>query len=286
MRVRIVLLLIAVLGMQPSLVAQDAPDVKVMTYNIRYLNNRDGDDVWPKRRDKVAEVIQQADVVGLQEAVAEQVQFLRDQDSSFEWYSVGRSDGDLGGEATPLGWRREKFDATDKGTFWLSPAPEKVGSKGWGAALPRIASWVRLKVKATGRELVVVNTHFDHRGKQAREKSGELLRDWIAAEAADVPVLLMGDFNAMPKSAPIEAILSQSKSGSAKPLVDAREISAAKDPGPNSTWNGFKKIEDGRRIDHVFVRSLKVKAFETLNPKTSAGRFASDHLPLEVTVAL
>ncbi|HBE67281.1 MAG TPA: endonuclease, partial [Planctomycetaceae bacterium] len=236
--------------------------------------------------EKVAEVVRQADIVGLQKAVAEQVQFLRDQDSSFEWYSVGRSDGDLGGEATPLAWRREKFDAVDKGTFWLSPAPEKVGSKGWDAALPRIASWVRLKVKATGSELVVVNTHFDHRGKQARAKSGGLLRDWIATKASDGPVLLMGDFNALPESPPIKAVLQKPKTGSADALVDARQISKSADPGPNSTWNGFKKIENERRIDHVFVRSLKVEAFETLNPKTADGRFASDHLPVQVTVAM
>src|SRR3546814_18448319 len=67
------------------------------------------------------------------------------------------------------------------GTFWLSPTPD-VPSKGWDAALPRIATWARLRDRTADRDLLVVNTPFDHVGEVAREESARQLRRWIDGE--------------------------------------------------------------------------------------------------------
>lgn len=258
----------------------------VMTYNIRYLNQRDGDDVWGNRKQAVIETIRNADVIGLQEVVAQQLDDIRSGTPNYDWYGVGRDDGELHGEATPIGWRKSRFELLAKGTFWLSSTPSKVGSKGWDAALPRIASWVRLRDSKSNSAFVFLNTHFDHRGKEARAQSAALIRKQSLELANGLPFIMTGDLNARQGTRPLDNLLSNPKgdsgaSESGWTLFNARDRTEAKDPGPNSTWNGFKKIEPGQRIDFVLVGpGVDVLRFETLNPKTEAGRFASDHMPL------
>lgn len=257
--------------------------VTVMTYNIRYLNDRDGEDVWSHRREAVSQTIRLVEIVGLQEVVAEQLDQIREDTPEFDWYGVGRDDGRRAGEACPIGWRRERFDADERGTFWLSPTPDQVGSLGWDAALPRIASWVRLRDRQSGLQLLAVNTHFDHRGAEAREQSARLIREWVTKHQADTPVVVTGDLNATLNSPPLRQLLSNAPDGTR--LLNARDVCSVPDPGPNSTWNGFREIQPGRRIDFVIVsEGLKVSSVETLNPKTAAGRFASDHLPVRAVV--
>ncbi len=48
-----------------------------MTYNIRYANPGDGEEVWANRAETVAKTIQQADIIGLQEVLLKQLQELQ-----------------------------------------------------------------------------------------------------------------------------------------------------------------------------------------------------------------
>jgi endonuclease/exonuclease/phosphatase family metal-dependent hydrolase len=257
-----------------------------VTYNIRYANPNDGLDVWPNRVDAVVEFIAQHDVVGLQEVTFSQLGDLRERLAGFDWYGVGRDDGKTGGEHAVIFYRRDRIEAVEKGTFWLSEHPEKVGLKGWDAALPRTCTWMVLQDKATDHRLWIANTHFDHRGASARAESGKLIRRVAAEKSGPLPVIVIGDFNCLPGSDPYRA-LTASGSDDDSSLVDARKVSKAAPTGPTSTWNGFHEIVPRRIIDHVFVRGpLEVVAVETLNPKTQSGRFASDHLPVRATLRL
>ncbi|MEM7476026.1 MAG: endonuclease/exonuclease/phosphatase family protein [Planctomycetota bacterium] len=256
----------------------------VMSYNIRYLNNRDGEDVWGNRKEKVYETIHQADLVGLQEVVWKQLDGIRENCPDFEWYAVARDDGKQKGESTPIGWRKNAFELLEKGTFWLSPTPDNVGSKGWDAALPRIASWVRLKHKSTGNSWMILNTHFDHRGKEARKQSAQLIVDWSKKQGTKTPLVVMGDFNASQTSPPYRILASE---GLDQPVLqDARGLATKEDSGPAATWNGFRQIGDSR-IDHIFCAGkVSVLEFQTLNPKTDKGRFASDHMPVLAMISI
>jgi endonuclease/exonuclease/phosphatase family metal-dependent hydrolase len=50
--------------------------------------------------------------------------------------------------------------------------------------------------------------------------------------------------------------------------------------GPTSSWNAFKAIEPGRRIDFILVRPpVRVRQHGILSD-TFDGRFPSDHLPV------
>lgn len=262
-----------------------AEPLDVISYNIRYQNKSDGEDQWANRSRTVAETLRAADVVGLQEVLNSQLNDLKEELKEFEFYGVGRDDGKDAGEMVPIGIRSAKWQTVDKGTFWLSETPDKAGGKGWDAALPRIASWLKIADRQSKQEWLIVNTHFDHRGPQAREQSGKLLRQWIADHAGQSPVVLMGDFNARQTDAPVMAMTKGDGVLTAPPLRVARDESAQPDAGPKSTWNGFKSIVDQQRIDHILLSGpVKVQSFTTLDPRTPAKRFASDHLPITATL--
>lgn len=256
--------------------------IRVLSYNIRYATARDGADAWPHRAEAVSDVIRQHDLVGLQEVTYGQLQELREALPGFEVYSVGRDDGKLAGEHASIFYRDSRFERLDEGTFWLSESPEVAGSKGWDAAVTRICSWVKLRERQSGQEFLFANTHFDHRGQQARARSGELIRDQLIDRSATQPLILTGDFNCLPDSAPYLAIINDGDG----PLRDARSISQSAPAGPDSTWSGFSRIVPGRIIDHIFVAGAEVRSIEILNPQTDQGRFASDHLPVQAVIAL
>lgn len=258
-------------------------EFSVASYNVRYLNKSDGEDVWGNRKSAVIECVAAQDVIGLQEVVEAQLKDIQNGTPMHQWYGVGRDDGKRAGEMTAIGYRTDKFREHAKGTFWLSSTPSKV-SKGWDAALPRVASWVELECLDSTTRFILVNTHFDHRGPTARLESAKLLRTWCNEHRTPTkPVILMGDLNASPESPPIKALVDKSEQ---EPLRDARAQAAKADTGPAGTWNGFKKIEQ-RRIDHIFtLGNISVLEFSTLDPRTASDRFASDHLPIRAVVSL
>lgn len=258
--------------------------VRAMTFNIRYANPNDGPDAWPHRREHVAGIIQsnRADVAGLQEALLEQVRYLAGRLSDYDWYGVGRDDGQEAGEFSPIFYRKDRFRRVEAATYWLSTTPDKPGSKSWDSSLPRILTCVKLEELQTKRSFWALNTHFDHRGETARRQSAKLIVERAGRVAGSSPVVLMGDFNCGRESAPYRLLTSAENraEGGEPPFRDTFTVSAAPHAGPDSTWNGFKQIEPGRVIDFIFVRgTIDVGTHATLETKFN-GRFASDHLPV------
>ncbi len=262
---------------------KEMPTFKVMSFNIRYANEGDGKHAWKHRKERVANLIQfyAVDLLGMQEALYEQVQYLEDQLTDFDWYGVGRDDGQLAGEFSPIFYRKEAFTLLDKGTFWLSETPEKP-SKGWDADIVRLVTWVKLKDKNGGQEFYYFNTHFDHRGVKAREESAKLIQQKVKEIAGDLPVILTGDFNSTPDSKPYET-LTQVNSG----LSDAMEVSQLPHYGAIQSFSGFEVTPEmpGGRIDYVFVNE-KVKVIRHgILTDARSGAYASDHLPVLAEVS-
>lgn len=261
--------------------AQERGDtIRVMSFNIRYDTPADGANAWPHRKDWVAEIIgREADLAGMQEVVKNQLDDLEARLPEFEFYGAGRDDGKEAGEFVPIAWRKGRFAVAEKGVFWLSETPDVAGSKGWDAALPRVSTWARLKDSVTGKTFLFVNTHFDHRGEQARRESARLLRRWIGENAKGDPVVLTGDFNTTPKSVPYRNLAE----GEGVAIKDAR-LAVEKPEGPESTWNGFMAIVPGRRIDFVFTSgAAAATGFRTID-EMREGRFPSDHCPIVAAV--
>jgi endonuclease/exonuclease/phosphatase family metal-dependent hydrolase len=270
--------------------ADDPPALRVMSFNIRYNNPRDGENAWPHRRDWVAEIIRgrKTDVAGLQEAQLNQIEDLQKRLPGYGWFGVGRDDGKNQGEFVPIFYRKDRFEVLEKDSFWLSETPDQPGSVGWDAAITRVVTWGKLKDKQTGRELYAFNTHFDHRGPKARKQSARLLIDRMKQIAGDAPVVLTGDFNTGVNSKPYQTLTGKSQAGEQAKfaLREAREATTTKPQGPNSTWNGFSQVKPGRRIDFIFTHGpLRVLSYRVLDEQRD-GRFPSDHLPVLAELAL
>jgi endonuclease/exonuclease/phosphatase family metal-dependent hydrolase len=263
-----------------------ASALRVMSFNLRYDNPGDGINAWPNRRDWVSSLIRfhGADVVGVQEALAT---MLRDMDTrlpGFARIGVGRRDGVSAGEFSAILYRTNRLAVQDSGTFWLSPTPAVVGSKGWDAAIERIATWARFRDRQNGCGFVVLNAHFDHMGETARQESARLIRRQLGVLAAGLPIVMTGDLNSTPSSTAYRALTRDTISEATPPLRDAFANSLTEHYGPTSTWNAFKAIEPGQRIDYVLVSSTVTVISHGILPDSWDGRFPSDHLPVLSTL--
>lgn len=271
----------------PAVFAQELiePSLRVMSFNIRYNNPNDGANAWPKRVSLVESVIRyhEADIIGLQEALPEQIEDLTKMLPDFDYIGVGR-EANGRGEFSAIFYRRSRMQVLDEGTFWLSATPDEP-SKGWDASLNRIVTWGRFEDLYTGKTFYHFNTHFDHRGQLARKNSSELLIRRIERENMEQdPVLVTGDFNATPEDEPILVLTDPNQP---MRLTDGMDASVSAPHGPRGTWTGWETAGDpDRRIDYVFVRhDVTVLRYAHISDSW-AGRFPSDHLPVLAEVLL
>src|SRR5690606_4655681 len=138
-----------------------------------------------------------------------------------------------------------RFELLHEDTFWLTDKNTETPNKGWDAALPRICTWGVFKDRKNGRSLIFMNTHFDHKGRIAREESATLLLSKASTLAAGLPIILTGDFNVDEKS---QVYFTLANSG----LVVDTHTSAPLVYEPNSTYNGWgRNILEQQRIDHI-----------------------------------
>ena len=256
-----------------------------MTYNIRYNNAGDGINQWTNRKQKVTEVISKfnPDIFGVQEALKDQVDDLSNQFTDFDVESVGRDDGHKAGEHSAIFFNKKKFLIMDGKTFWLSPTPDSAGSVGWDAAITRICTWVMLKEISSEKIFFVFNTHFDHMGTVAREKSAELIKSKAIEIAGDFPLFIMGDFNSEPDETPYKIMTSAEPFQLFDTYFSARENKA----GAICTFTGFEvngKI--CKRIDYIFTdKNFSVSDYFIFHDNDGT-YFPSDHLPVAAIVNL
>ena len=154
-------------------------------------------------------------------------------------------------------------------------------SKGWDAALERICTYAKFKDKVSGNVFLVFNTHFDHIGEVAREKSAALIVKMVAEINKDnVPVIIMGDFNLNEKSKAITYLSSV--------FNDSKITSEAKPFGPHGTFNGFEFHEPVKdRIDYIFCSkdNISIKKYGVLTDSKD-GKYPSDHFPVLVKLKI
>lgn len=268
----------------------ESRSLRVMTFNIRVNVEADGPDAWPYRKDYVTDLIRfhRPDIVGVQEALPEQLSYLREELPGYEWLGVGRL-GDGEGEAVPVGFRTDRFREEGHGTFWLSEAPEEPGSQSWDAAHPRIATWVRIVDEKTNTPLTVFNTHFDHESELARKRSAELVLRQLGELAREGPTLLMGDFNCTEGSEPyriltgdvgeLEGDAADVQTALDGGLMDTQHASEEGHYGPEATIHRFTG-EAERKIDFVFASpDVKVLRHAVLTDQ-EVERYPSDHFPV------
>ena len=251
----------------------------IISYNIRYDNNWDIENSWKIRRNKISKILVQysPSIIGIQEGLLNQVQYIDSSLIDYDYVGVGRDDGKMKGEFCAIYFDTTRYVLLKNSTFWLSETPDTI-SVGWDAALERICTYGLFKDRITKEEFWVFNTHFDHIGVVAREKSSELILKRInKINHQSLPVILMGDFNSIPNSSPVKEIKTE--------LSDALQISLEKLQGPRGTFNGFNEdLPIEKRIDYIFTNDLKVLSYTHINDRLDNNRHISDHLPVMIKI--
>jgi endonuclease/exonuclease/phosphatase family metal-dependent hydrolase len=253
--------------------------MNVMSFNIRYDNPEDGKQNWHHRKENVVQMINfyDLDVIGMQEVLVGQLNYLKSNLQQYKALGVGRDDGKEKGEFSPIFYRKDRFEALKTGTFWLSETPNKI-SKGWDADLERIATWAIFRNKATGEEFIFMNTHFDHIGDIARVESAKLLKQKSTELAENLPLILTGDFNLVPES---EGITTLTKPDGENTLFNASSL-ATFTYGPNWTTCGFdnRPYEVRKTIDYIFLKGINKVNKYAVFAEMKEDIFLSDHCPV------
>ena len=242
----------------------DPTRLVVLNYNVMcsFCKNSDfpqWEHSWKVRVPWLADVVERynPDLVGLQElndlgiaegSPDEATQILGT--TKWETYYYRSKLGDAFEFDYPdacISWRKTRFELLETGQFWLSPEPDTAYSVGFakGMQFPRLVVWVRLKDKASGREISFANTHFDN-NSPSQELSAPLSLQRLATVAAKAPLIFCGDFNSAPKSKAYGLL-----TGGTPKLIDTYNIAKLQtqesNAKPTPAWS------EPSRIDHVFV---------------------------------
>ena len=259
-------------------------ELNVMTFNIRLDHQNDNENNWKFRQVRVANSVSfyEADIVGMQEVLHNQLLDIRQALKNYNYIGVGRADGKEKGEYSPIFYHTERMTLLSSGTFWLSETPDAIGLKGLDAAIERIATWAVFREKLSGKSFFVLNTHFDHKGETARQESGNLILKKVNELAGEMPVLVLGDFNASPVSSVIKNIVD---TNNPLHLTDSRTISPVV-YGPDWSFHDFGRTPLAERelIDYIFVKNeVRVLKYGVLAEQEGKD-FLSDHCPVLVKV--
>lgn len=236
--------------------------LRLYTNNIRFDNKNYPDKYeqpWEIRKFQSINSMQfntfqgNGNIICLQEVLHNQlIDILQGLNDIQEWnyYGVGRTDGEKSGEFAPILYKDQDFKIIENSTFWLSPTPD-VPSKGWDAALERIVTMVTFQSRLNPEiKFNIFNTHYDHRGVEARRKSSQLIVDKMK-NYNDYPSFLCGDFNTEPNDEPYH-ILTKAGFKDGKILIDKKSAY-----GFVTTFTGFDiNNEPISRIDYIWSPSF------------------------------
>jgi endonuclease/exonuclease/phosphatase family metal-dependent hydrolase len=296
MRRRRLMLLLFVLWLisdNPAAQVAAREPLTVMSFNIRYGTAQDGDNQWTARKEMLFDLVraQNADIIGLQEALDSQIREITAAAPGYAVVGVGRDDALAKGEYSAILFRTDRLHVAESGTFWFSDTPEVPASKTWGNNITRICTWARF-IDRDGRGFWHFNLHLDHQSQPSRERSTELLRRRIDARAFPAePVVVTGDFNVGEGNPALRALVAPPRSAgatgeTAPPFVDTFRVLHPEE-SVVGTFNGFKFGQvNGEKIDYVLVPpGTEVLTADILRTSRSE-RYPSDHFPVVARVRL
>lgn len=266
-------LLLLALALPAAAATAPAP-LKVMSFNVRTPADTAPQKRWPDRREALVATIRTAhpDVMGTQELVKEQADYLAAQLPDYQWFGEGRRGGD-GDEHMGVFYDSKALALEQSGNFWLSDTPDVPGSISWGNLFPRMVTWGLFRRVTDGRRFYLFNTHLPYREEDEpqRVRGAQAIVAHLKTLSPDVPVVVTGDFNSEPGGPTYAAFTTA--------LQDARTQVAAP-RGPKKTFHDFTG-KATTELDWVLVRGFKARSFATLDGRVD-GILPSDHFPLLV----
>lgn len=267
--------------------------VRLITHNIRYATTSPfkGEEKWEVRCPRLCAQLhfnscnQPGTFICLQEALNKQLNNILDSlnsngdlGASWDYLGVGRDDGKKAGEYNPIFYRSDVWDLEKQQTLWLSETP-LVPSRGWDAACNRLVTIGGFKHHQTKQRVVVMSTHLDHQGIEARRMSAKILLAAIDKFGEDLPqslLLLAGDFNSTPDDDAYKIMTTDSN------MVDvSTAVSREKRYGNELTYTSFGYVDNTpSRIDYIFARrhkSARTSSYAVLANRFDDGVYISDH---------
>lgn len=224
--------------------------LKLMSFNI--LGGSDIEKRKPAVLWKIA--AEYPDVFGIQEGKEAWLDYFSRELGGI-YTEVGKGTAEAGHTATydNIYYRSDRFDLISSDTVWLSDTPNVPGSKFEISKRVRIATYALLRDKATGREILFVNTHLDNASSEARLKQAEVLLSLLSGY--DCAVAVTGDFNSYMTSAVYAKMTST--------LSDSRTDALKKDTKP--TFNRLG-VGEGTILDYIFFskasKSVRLEILE------------------------
>ena len=265
--------------------AQDCT-ARVMTFNIRVDTHLDLLNSWNSRRQIVIDILvdNDADVIGLQEALSHQVRQIQQALPQYSNYAAGRNNGSQKGESCAIFYRKDRFTLDDYGTFWFSDTPSIPNSKDWGNLWPRICSWVHLIDKQTGAGFYVYNLHLDNFSQNSRKKSIKLLTRRIAARKTLDPFIVMGDFNMKEYNSAMRYLQNANHQRPYPRMMTAWQSLHSGQPGPGTRRRHFIGNSSGHKVDHISVGENTRVLEVNIDRRKVNGSYPSDHFPVIATI--
>lgn len=260
---------------QPSVIqgfeTKEECAIRIMSFNIRCTNV--GSASWRDRIGIVSSTITDGhpDSVGVQEATPGWMTELNKKlGDEYAYVGVGRDDGDNLGEYSAIFYLKDKYNAVDSGTFWLSETPE-TPSMGWDAACKRVCTWVVLENKETGERYVHMNSHFDHVGVEARKNSVGMILE-KAEEYSELPVVFTADMNVRQGSENYKQITSGCLKDSKFLAENSMDYLTYHDTQPS--------LHAGDVIDYVLINEhFDAQVYKVITEGVD-GLYVSDHFPI------
>ena len=265
--------------------------LKLMTYNLKFASPT-FEPSWEVRRDMQIDMIRKydPDIIGTQEGLKEQIDYLMDHLTEYVVIGEGREGGD-DDEHMAIFYKRDKFRLREMQSFQLSETPDIIGS---GPAVnPRMVTWARFAFIhrpvdgeagpypmdyrghwENNLEFYVFNTHyFNSRDESlARLNASKLIQERISELnrfgewTEERPVFLMGDFNCRPGSPPYNVLVGEGESSD-----------------PDLLKNTYV---DEKEIDWILYKgAVKVLKYEEVDYNVE-GAYPSDHKPIYVEVEI
>ncbi len=237
--------------------------IGVMTMNLRFGLARDKGNCWEKRQPMVSKILERysSDFIGFQEVNHFQAEFLA---------HTLTTHGHIGWHNKQVSWWQSNmiffhpsWTCLGYRHHFLSHTPD-IPSKLKGSKWPRqcVMGWFQKE----GREVLVVNTHFDFDSK-VQEKSVDLIMDFLTRFPRGLPVIITGDFNAQPDS----LAHARFTTNGFREVFEGKEI---------ATFHEFTGKDTGPHIDWILYRGGLIPNHSRVITDSFSNRFPSDHFPV------
>lgn len=257
--------------------------MRVMTFNLRCDFILDFNNPWKKRKAIVFDIMKRydLDIIGVQEVTDKMYIDILENMGDYNIIGTARTKRIFVEKNDILVNKKHKIISHK--TFWLSENTAKVGSSKWYSLYPRICTTCVIETN-TGKRLRVCNSHLDCLLPQARSFGLKKLAETIQLlqEEEDLPLIIMGDFNATPESKVIKEFLNGTINN--KRCIAVQEIN--KELYNFSTMSKFKGKEKGMHIDYIFVsEDIEIIAADIIKDNNE-GKYPSDHYPIVAEVKI